>query len=251
MLKPLYIKSFKHFANIDSSNAFAEKWMAEQAPEEISVVLTDYQTQGKGLGFNVWKSEMCKNLLLSILVYPRFLAPDEQFMLNKIISLAVCNCVNNYIGQPGVSIKWPNDIYVGKRKIAGILSKNTIIRNRIQSSIIGVGLNVNQTKFDEDIPNPVSLKIVRGKSLKRRKVLQKLLEYFEHYYNLLKQNQIDLINQEYLSQLLNYNVRAKYRSGGEAFFGTITGVSKYGQLQMLSAGKPLQFEMKEVEFLFN
>jgi BirA family biotin operon repressor/biotin-[acetyl-CoA-carboxylase] ligase len=250
MLKPLYIKSFKHFRSIDSSNIFAEKWMAEQAPEEISLVLTDYQTQGKGLGSNVWKSKMCKNLLLSILVYPRFLAPDEQFMLNKIISLAVCNCVKYFIEEPDVTIKWPNDIYVEKRKIAGILSKNTIVGNSIQSSIIGVGLNVNQVVFDQNIPNPVSLKQVKGKSLVRRKVLQKLLEYFTHYYDLLKKNQMELIDQEYLALLLNYNFRAKYRSGGQEFLGTITGVSKYGQLQMRSEGRPLQFEMKEVEFLF-
>ncbi len=249
MQKPLQAKIIKYFKEIDSTNRYAEDLVNNNRIDDGSVVLTDFQTQGRGVEQNIWESENKKNLLLSIILYPVFLAPEKQFALNKVISLAVCETVKEFVNQNHVTIKWPNDIYVGRKKIAGILSKNMISGNYIQSSIIGVGLNVNQMVFGADIPNPVSLKMITGKSFTRTKVLKKLLERFNHFYNLLVERKTKIIDKKYLAKLMNYNSEALYRSGDSVFAAKITGVSKFGQLQMDSGGKNLQFEMKEIEFL--
>ena len=119
------------------------------------VVWAEYQTAGRGCGTNQWESERGKNLTFSILIHPKDLPATQQFHISMAISLAICEALEQYIGD--VSIKWPNDIYWRNGKIGGILIENTLKGSIIMESIIGVGLNVNQRIFKSNAPNPVSM----------------------------------------------------------------------------------------------
>lgn len=123
-----------------------------------TVIITNNQTAGRGQRGNTWEAEPGKNITLSILLKPTEIEARCQFIISEIISVAVVNTLRKYINEPDrVSVKWPNDIYVDNKKICGILIENSIAGNHINYSIAGIGLNINQTKFNSDAPNPVSL----------------------------------------------------------------------------------------------
>jgi BirA family biotin operon repressor/biotin-[acetyl-CoA-carboxylase] ligase len=246
----LYCNNIRHYATIDSTNAAAEKWLAQERPPEGSVVLADHQERGKGIGTNSWESERGSNLLLSMILYPTFLPAHQQFMLNKVLSLAVHRCVASQLPNHETRIKWPNDVYVGKKKIAGILTRNTITGSSLDVTIAGVGLNVNQTNFPVEIPNPVSLKIASGKDCDLELVRQTLLKAIGHFYSLLYEGHFEAIDEQYLRVLLNYQESATYQAGQEKFTGRITGVDIFGHLMMQIDGKIKTFDMKEIVFLF-
>ena len=123
---------------------------------EGTVVLAKEQTSGRGQVNNTWESSYGDNLLMSIVLYPEFLHAGNQFLLSKFVSLAIVDFLSYYLEN--VTIKWPNDIYVGNKKIAGVLIENSLRGAFISSSVVGIGLNVNQTEFSSSIPNPTSLK---------------------------------------------------------------------------------------------
>ena len=249
-MKALFSKNIKHFSTLESTNIEAEKWVLANKPGEGSVVMADFQTTGQGLGENIWESEAKMNLLASIILYPHFLDAADQYMLNKIIALSVKDCVRKFTGRPDVFIKWPNDIYVGKLKISGILSRNAISGNKIIHTIAGIGLNVNQTKFPPNIPNPVSVKMITGRDFTIREILHELLLVLEGYYEMLKNGKEFEINKNYLYALFNFNRLAKYSSEGEIFEGTITGVTPFGHLIMKINEGFKEFDLKEIQYLF-
>ena len=139
-----------HIEETDSTN----RWLKENG-EGNMVVVADYQTAGKGCGTNSWESERGKNLTFSMLIHPENIPASRQFRITEIISVAICEVLEQYIGD--VSIKWPNDIYWRNGKLGGILIENALTGNQIRDCIIGVGLNVNQRRFLSGAPNPVSL----------------------------------------------------------------------------------------------
>jgi BirA family biotin operon repressor/biotin-[acetyl-CoA-carboxylase] ligase len=164
-----------------STNTYAISLLSKERPEEGCVVITDNQTQGKGTDTNTWESEKGKNLTFSLILYPEFKA-DQQFVLNKSISLGICDFVRAELPQSEITIKWPNDIYIGNNKSCGILIQNSVIGNRLDYVVVGIGLNVNQTIFTSDAPNPVSLKMISGKDYNLDELLHKLLNsIFEKY----------------------------------------------------------------------
>ena len=121
---------------------------------EGTIVIADEQTSGKGMDINIWESEPGKNLTFSIFFKPDFLRADQQFLLNKSISLGVYDFIKSLVTHQKVTIKWPNDIYVGDKKIAGILINNTIAGNELFYSVAGIGVNINQQKFPGSCPQP-------------------------------------------------------------------------------------------------
>jgi BirA family transcriptional regulator, biotin operon repressor / biotin---[acetyl-CoA-carboxylase] ligase len=251
MVKPLFSTSVKHFEKVDSTNHEAAKWITDNMPPQGSAVLADFQTTGKGLGSNTWESAKKENLLTSIILYPEFLPAGKQFMLNKIISLSVKECVRYYVGSENVKIKWPNDIYIKNRKISGILSQNSLSGNQIIYTIAGVGLNVNQTVFPDHLPNPVSLKMITGKQYRVKNVLSQLQQTLVRFYTLLANDKSTEIDNMYLQSLFNYNITAKYRSGGKEWYGKITGVSQYGHLIVERDGQTCAFDLKEIAYFID
>lgn len=232
---------------IESTNNYA-KQMVSDKPVEGTVVLAQFQRVGRGQQGNYWESEAGKNLLFSVILYPRFLDAGRQFYLSKIVSLALVEMLQKEAGD--VKIKWPNDIYAGNRKIAGILIENSVKGAVIDFSVVGIGLNLNQERFVSDAPNPVSLKQITGKNFPVREQLHKLLKLLEQRYKVLAEGNCDTIDKSYLDHLLGYREWRLYRAGDKEFEAKIIGVGDFGQLQLqLRNNEIREFMFKEVEFV--
>ena len=146
--------------NLPSTNTYAASLVKEKEVSEGTIIYTNYQSAGRGQGWNKWESEENKNLLISIILFPSMIKPAEQFLLSMAVSLGICDFLDLYTTT--ISIKWPNDIYVNNDKIAGILIENSIMGDLIEHTIAGIGININQSKFLSDAPNPVSLTNLTG-----------------------------------------------------------------------------------------
>ncbi len=168
---------------IDSTNRFLKEYQAED-DEEMIVAMADYQTAGKGQGSHSWEGEKGKNLLFSILVYPHWVPVVRQFLLSMAGALALKDALDSYTDD--ITLKWPNDVYWRNQKISGTLIETSLDSQGIKKCIFGIGLNVNQTEFLSDAPNPVSLCQIVGHEVDREEVLQKIIEAFERYYELLR-----------------------------------------------------------------
>lgn len=233
---------------VDSTNNYATQMVSTGAWEPGTVVLAHAQPKGKGLLTNKWESEAGKNITMSVLLAPEFLPIPMQFQISKVVSLAVCQVVSMF--APNVSIKWPNDVYIGSKKVAGILIENSIMGPVLSSSVVGIGLNVNQVEFRSDAPNPVSLAQVLGCSLELSEVIQILLDRFNELYAQLEEGHSDTIDSMYLDCLYRKNVWSQYSDKLGAYTGKIVGVSEIGMLQIeRENGTVSEYHFKEVVFL--
>lgn len=221
-----------------------------EIPEEGTIVWAMSQTKGRGLGDNTWDSEPGRNLTFSAILYPGFLLPDRQFMLNKVVSLSVHDFVSDFLPGEAVSIKWPNDIYISHGKVAGILIHNIIKSNTMEAAVAGIGLNINQTQFSNRLPNPVSLRMFTAFEPDIRDCLMKVCKSFNHWYHLLREGRSALIDSSYLERLYNYRKPAAYRADNNTFTGTIQGVTEFGRLIMDVEGTGIrEFDMKDIGFI--
>ena len=143
-------------AKIDSTNSALCNMLQEQKLPDGFTLYTYHQTQGRGQRGNQWESEPNKNLLLSTLIKPKELPIEHNFLLSEVVALAVKKTLDQHCCD--ISIKWPNDIYWKDKKIAGILIENTWMGRFVNTCIAGIGININQTNFLSDAPNPISLK---------------------------------------------------------------------------------------------
>lgn len=166
----------------DSTNAHAVRNRYEV--EELTIWSAHYQSEGKGQRGNKWESSRSMNLTFSILVRPVDLQANAQFVVSQIASLAVVE----YLAAKGVTakIKWPNDIYVGDRKICGMLIENFLSGDKLSESIIGIGININQLQFSPEIPNPTSL--IRETNCNESYDLHRELEIFSEIFEKLYLN---------------------------------------------------------------
>jgi BirA family transcriptional regulator, biotin operon repressor / biotin---[acetyl-CoA-carboxylase] ligase len=247
-MSPSQGKKIIKLMEVDSTNNYAKANYAKEQWPEMTVVQASYQSRGRGQVSNFWESEAGKNLLCSVVFYPEFLPVQGQFLLSEVVSLAVARCVSNYVSN--VSIKWPNDIYVGSSKVAGILIENAIMGNAIGNSVVGIGLNINQQKFLSNAPNPVSIFQLLGIELDVDLVLEGLIEEIEKGYELLKQGGVDLIVEEYHSMLYRLGEMANYQDDQGIFEGTIEGVSPQGVLSIRrNSGQLKEYLFKEVAFV--
>ncbi len=241
-------EKFIFLAKIDSTNNYANQLILSNAAEEGTVVLAQFQKNGKGQQGNSWESEYGKNLLISIIKFPRFLPAAKQFYLSKITSLALIDFLNNE--TTGFSIKWPNDIYFQKKKIGGMLIENAVKGNYLASTIIGIGLNLNQERFVSDAPNPVSLKQITGKNYVTEEVAEILTVYIDSWYQKLTGGRYDEIDSAYFNQLFRANEWAVYEKQGTRFEAKITGIGEFGQLLLQNRnGTISEYAFKEIEFV--
>jgi len=241
-------KSIVRITSTDSTNNYANRQIRENEVPEGTVFLAYEQTAGRGQVKNIWESEVGKNLTFSIVVFPYFLEIRRQFMLSKVVTLGVYKALNKYVDD--LKIKWPNDIYVGNQKLGGILIENSIMYGLLKSSVIGVGLNVNQTEFKSSAPNPVSLKILTNQHYDCEQLLSEISSGIDLYYGLLREGEDERIDQKFISVLYRLNERHNFKSEEEIFEGEIIGVNEIGQLLIRRMdGKILDFHFKEVEFL--
>ena len=207
------------------------------------VVVADYQTAGRGCGSNRWESERGKNLLFSMLVHPTDIVANEQFRITEAASVAICQTLQSYITEKA-EIKWPNDIYVGDKKICGMLIENRLQGSTIKDSIIGIGLNVNQTTFKSDAPNPVSIRQLTGKETDLEELLQAFLRAFDVTYH----SKTTCFT--YKSMLYRRGKYAIYEDKTSCFTATLTDVLPDGRLLLVDKdGQERVYAFKEVSFI--
>ena len=231
----------------DSTNNYANQQIKQNVLPEGTVFLAYEQTSGRGQMDNVWESEPGANLLFSIVLYPDFLEMRRQFLLSKVVSLGIYQAMHEIVDD--VKIKWPNDVYVGNQKLCGILIENSIMSGVIKNTIVGIGLNVNQTVFKSNAPNPVSLKMLTNTHYDCDEILDRVLTGINNYYGLLCAGEFDQIDCEFLSVLYRLNERHLFKSN-DLFWGEIVGVNAIGQLMIKKDnGEISEFYFKEVEFL--
>ena len=217
------------FKNLPSTNSYAASLLREQEVPEGTVIHTNYQSAGRGQGGNKWESEENKNLLISIILFPSMINPTDQFLISMAVSLGICDFLDQYTSS--ISIKWPNDIYVKNDKIAGILIENSIMGDQIENTIAGIGININQTEFVGDAPNPVSLANLTGKQYDLNDCLIQLTSDLDKRYKFLISGDFDLIRLDYISRLYRYKQWSKFRDVNGLFKGRILNVSDTGKIK--------------------
>lgn len=244
-------KVIHHFENLPSTNDYANNLLSKSKPSEGTVISTYNQTKGKGQHGSIWESSVNQNLTLSILLQPSFLLPKHQFWLSQAIALAVRDFVADFVIHKKVFIKWSNDIYIEDEKVAGILIQNIISGSSISHSIIGIGININQTNFGFDSHRKAtSLAKANQKNYNLDELRQHLFWYIEVHYLQLKSNKIHKIQADYMDLLYKYQVPHLYElPNGERFTGFIQGLTPFGNLVINKNGELLTFGIKEVKFL--
>jgi len=237
-----------YFEKLSSTNTHAAAMLRKGRVLEGTIVYTGFQTAGKGQAGNRWESEKDKNLLLSVILYPTTIRADRQFLISKVISLGVSDFLKTYVYD--VTIKWPNDIYVKNEKIAGILIENSIIRNEIDHSIAGIGININQQHFPRHLPNPTSLKILTGKDYDLEQCLNELAAKLDARYKLLLYNRIGRIEEDYKNSLYRFGQFTEFSDNRGVFEGKIISVTDTGRIQIEDRrGRIYEYGFNEVDFL--
>ncbi len=233
----------------DSTNTYMAELLKKRRIPEGFLVSALHQLAGRGQAHAKWKSEAGMNLLLSFVFYPTFVSIPDLFMVNKALALGAADLVKKLTGDK-ISIKWPNDIYHGDRKIAGLLMENTLNTSQIQQCIIGIGLNVNQDDFPKELPNPTSLKLIVGKVMDREEVLNELCSCLEHRYLQLKRNEYAELDRDFTNILYRKDEWHMFVSERTEFAGMIKGVDKRGRILVMHRNEIEKFyDLKEIKFV--
>lgn len=232
----------------DSTNRYLQQLLAKRALPEGSLVVADYQTAGKGQVGNSWEAERGANLLFSLLLRPDFLPANRQFLISQIASLSVKETLEAYTDS--IRVKWPNDVYWKDRKICGMLIENDLAGEYLHTSVIGIGLNVNQQCFRSDAPNPISLAQITGQPHDREEVLQRFLRTFFAYYIRLLQEDETAIRQTYREALYHGDGYYRYADKTGTFEASIEEVEPTGHILLrLRDGEIRRYAFKEVTTL--
>lgn len=239
-----------HFDEINSTNVFLYDKISENNDISDMVVVAAHQTAGRGMDKNRWESEAGKNLLFSIALNVNFLEAENQFKISQAVSVAIVETLSQFVDDKRLFIKWPNDIYFGDKKLAGMLIQNTIEGRMMGVSIIGIGLNVNQIEFSKDIPNPISLKMISGRDFDLDNLLNLLVSSIKTKVESLrdKENQNE-INEKYVSRSYRFGIWSDYFYQNQVKSMIIKGFDKYGRLLLHDKeGAEIVCDVKELQF---
>ncbi|HRH01438.1 MAG TPA: biotin--[acetyl-CoA-carboxylase] ligase [Bacteroidia bacterium] len=236
--------------SIDSTNTYLQQQLKQQNVLEGTVAIANEQLSGKGQRGNIWQSEPSKNLTFSLLLRPKHLKAEKQFILSKIISLGVLDFVRSHIKhKKEVKVKWPNDIYVKNKKIAGILIENSLRGEEVNTSIIGIGLNINQLDFTP--LSATSLALETGIELNLDKALGDLCCCIEvRYLQYINQN-LATLHGDYHQHLYCLNELHWFESKNRQYQGIIVGITGEGKLLLESFPEKIinEYGVKEIKFL--
>lgn len=228
-----------------STNTEALQLISENKAREGAVVITDHQTAGRGQRDNRWESEAGQNLTFSVVLYPD-VPVSKQFYLTTIAALAVTDALRNTISK-SVKIKWPNDILCMNNKLCGILIQNNLKVNKIQSTVIGIGININQTHFS--YPHATSLSLISGKTIVREEILLSLLNFLEKRYVQLRKEEFANLMSAYLERLYWLQEKRRFADQYGEFEGIIRGVHEDGQLQVWTGDRMRSYNFKEIKYV--
>ena len=230
-----------HLQEIDSTNRYLRD--IDLSPDDdMTVVVADYQTAGKGQGTNSWESEAGQNLLFSVAVIPKNISVSRQFILSEAGALAVGDALATYTDQ--LTLKWPNDIYWCDRKISGTLIETAVSAHGLRKCVYGIGINVNQRVFHSDAPNPVSLAQILGREIPLQDVLQSTLCALEYYLAMIYQGEADKVSMRYHHRLYRRNGLYDYKDAEGIFSAVIDHVEDDGHLVLRD-----EYAFKEVSFI--
>lgn len=226
-----------------STNSLAMDLAQRRSGAEGTVVITDNQYSGRGQRGNLWISEPGKNLTFSVLLKPN-VRPDQQFILTQLVALAVADYVKTKTA--GVKIKWPNDILVNEKKVCGILIESSLSGAQVQFVIAGIGLNMNQTVFQN--PRATSLKLETGIEFNLNAELNQLLLALETRYLRFREGSVATIRADYHQNLYRLGEKHQFVTGRESFNGTIEAIDESGRLLVRTAEDSRKFDLKEISF---
>ena len=233
---------------IDSTNSYLKKLLNKESLDDLTVVVSKHQTQGKGRNGNVWLNKPSLNLAFSI--YKRFsdFEIDKKFMLNVISSISVYEILKKY-NLLDLTIKWPNDIMTANKKISGILIENNVRGNSIKNSVIGIGININQSEF-KNLPNATSIFIETGKLNSVDIIAQELQKALEKNFNLFRINENELIK-NYNSLLYKKNETSNFSTNDMSKFqGKIIKVDIDGEITIRVSNKQLsKYSESEIKLI--
>ncbi len=193
-----------HYKQVDSTNSFLSKLVREKKVHENLVLVADYQTNGKGQREKKWYSANNKNLLFSMYINPDHYMVAQKVYFNIITSIAIIYTLKHYIKNSRIEIRSPNDILVDDHKISGILIETTILKRKIKTIIIGVGINVNQKRFSFKENNPTSITKLLKHNIDKNEILNLFLEHFSRLFTCFKEKKYSFLNKEYLSFLKEF-----------------------------------------------
>ena len=227
----------------ESTNAVLKEHCNETP--ELILVTAQYQTAGRGSGSNSWESARGENLLFSLAYSPSHVQAQDSFVLSEALALAVCEALRTYCD--GFLVKWPNDIYHDHRKVADLLIENELAGPHVKRCIMGIGLNVNQSHFESDAPNPVSLSSLTGLHHDREEVLRRVLDSFAAYREQVDAGHYKEIHNRYVSNLYRLGEERTYADAKGDFRAVIIGVEPSGHLILQdSEGQIRRYAFKEI-----
>lgn len=236
------------FESLDSTNNYAMNLLKEGKANNLDCIWALQQTTGRGQRGNTWQSDAGKNLTFSLIYFPAALEASQGFYLSIAVSLAALEFLNKY--TQAALIKWPNDIYLKRRKTGGILIENTIEGPYIKASVLGVGLNINQRHFPDDLPLATSLASVSGKELELEKTLGEFSGSLVKQLRRLDQREYESLRNDYKTNLLGMGENMEYRDKKGIFYGMITEVEESGRLVIMDTeGSLRKYYFQEVEWL--
>ena len=235
-----------HLKETHSTNTYLRDYLQKERLPEGSVVWADYQTAGRGQIGHAWESEAGKNLTFSVVLYPTCLPAQRQFLISQVASLSVKQTLDAY--AEGITVKWPNDIYWHDRKICGMLIENELMGTSLDTSIIGIGINVNQVAFRSDAPNTVSLFQITGHEQALDALLEEFLRHLYANYLMLLQEREAEIEAFYRQSLYRGQGVYPYADAHGEFEAEIAGIEPTGHLLLrLPHGEIRRYAFKEVK----
>ena len=235
----------REYEEMASTNTFAAS-LRDNEFDDRTVILTWNQTQGRGQVGNHWESAPYQNIAMTLLLKPKQLGASRQFAMSMVIALGCYDFLSHHLKQ--VSVKWPNDIYVGNDKIAGILIEHKITGCYVGNSINGIGLNVNQEAFLSDAPNPISMRQILGHELPLQQMLEELLECLDLRYAAI--DDYEALEKDFLSHLYRREGVYNWKDEHGEFRASIAGIDEYGQLILTDTdGRQRLYAFKEVVYL--
>lgn len=241
------------FRSLNSTNTLALNYASKNEPFNGTVILADYQRHGRGQYGRKWSNTALESLLMSVILKPQTLLIKEQYILSMFSAITVAETISYFLPQEDVFIKWPNDIYVGRKKISGILIENIIAGKSFKNSIIGIGVNVSQQSFPDHLPNPVSLySFLEDLTPSVETVLDILCDKMNYYYQYINGQHYSELTALYQSKLLDFGCNISYlnMNSNEQEQGILEGVLMDGSIVLRSENNQKKtFQLREIKLI--
>ncbi|KAA0989414.1 biotin--[acetyl-CoA-carboxylase] ligase [Dyadobacter aurulentus] len=243
-------KKVIYLPSCHSTNDIAAEIVHAGLFDEGTIVITDDQLSGRGQRGTVWTANPGENLTFSIILTPTFLPVEDQFVISQAVALGIRAYLAEYM--PDVRIKWPNDIQVSGKKLCGILIENSIQGAQLKSTVVGIGVNINQLYTDNRYATSLATETNREYVLADE--FQKLGRYLDHFYHRLKSEKLtNNLQQEYLDHLYGFNEAVPLMYKDKVYTGSVSDVSRQGLLSVrMSTGEEITgLGLKEIVWLKN